>query len=115
VALTTSEDGSQLTMLVDGAIDSVLGAEMLKVATAALTTGKRRFLVNLQRAKQANSAGLQALVTTGALVTGNGGRLALVNPGPVLADILRATRLDRRFAVFESTEQAISGLRREGR
>jgi anti-anti-sigma factor len=111
--LTTTEDGTTLTMLVDGAIDSVLGTELQKSAAAALANGARRFLVNLQRAKQANSAGLEALVRTAVQVTGGGGRLALVNPGPVLSDILKATRLDRRFAVFESTEQAIRGLRRE--
>ncbi|MFY9341602.1 MAG: STAS domain-containing protein [Planctomycetota bacterium] len=111
--LATTEDGNLLTLLVDGAIDSLLGKDLHKAATGALATGKRRFLVNLQKAKQANSAGLQALVDTALQVTGGGGRLALVGPGPVLADILRATRLDQRFAVFESTEQAVSGLRRE--
>ena len=112
VPITTSEDGTLFTVTVDGAIDSGLGAELRRITDGALGAGKRRFLVNLQKAKQANSAGLEALVLTAKGVTERGGRLALVGPDPVLADILTATRLDRRFAVFESTEQAISGLRR---
>ncbi len=111
--LTSREDGNLLTLVVDGAIDSGLGGELHKAASEALHTGKRRFLVNLQKAKQANSAGLEALVRTATAVTGGGGRIALVGPDPVLADILKATRLDKRFAVFESTEQAIGRLRRE--
>jgi anti-anti-sigma factor len=78
-----------------------------------MAAGKRRVLVNLQKAKQANSAGLEALVRTAVAVTTGGGRFALVGPTPVLADVLEATRLDERFAVFDSTEQAIAGLRRE--
>ena len=84
---------------------------MQAAATAGLDDGKRRFLVNLQKAKQANSAGLEALVRAAAAVTQGGARIALVGPGPLLADVLKATRLDRRFAVYESTEQAITGLR----
>jgi anti-sigma B factor antagonist len=111
--LTTSEEGNVVTLRVDGAIDSHLGAEIRTAAGAALATGKLRFLVNLQRAKQANSHGLQALVATAREVGGGGGKLALVGSSPLLADILKATRLDRRFAVFDSTEQAIAVLRRE--
>lgn len=110
--VATTEDGSLITVSLDGALDSGLGGELRRVATEALQSGKRRFLINLQRAKQANSAGLEALVRAATEVTGKGGRLALVGPDPVLADILEATRLNQRFAVFASTEQAISGLRR---
>ena len=67
--------------------------------------------MNLQKAKQANSAGLEALVHVAQQVTGDGGRLALVGPPPLLLDVLKATRLERRFAVFDSTEQAIQNLR----
>ena len=111
--VSTTEDGSLLTLGLDGALDSGLGVDLHRLAAEALQTGKRRFLINLQKAKQANSAGLEALVRTATEITGKGGRLALVGPDPVLADILEATRLNRRFAVFESTEQAISGLRRD--
>lgn len=111
--LATNEEGGVVTLRVDGAIDSHLGAEMRAAATQALAAGKRRFLVNLQRAKQANSPGLEALVTTAREVGTGGGRLAVVGASPLLADILKATRLDRRLAVFDSTEHAIALLRRE--
>jgi len=113
VPLTTSADGPLLTVFVDGAIDSHLGASLQAAASTGLGEGRRRFLINLQKAKQANSAGLEGLVRTAIEVKGQGGRLALVGPTPLLADVLKATRLDRRFAVFESTEQAIQCLRRE--
>lgn len=111
--LVASVDGHLLTLFVDGAIDSGLGGELHAATTQAVADGTRRVLVNLQKAKQANSAGLEALVRTATTVTSGGGRFALVGPGPVLALVLKATRLDKRFAVFESTEQAIAGLRRE--
>ncbi|MBL8754927.1 MAG: STAS domain-containing protein [Planctomycetes bacterium] len=111
--LVAAEDGNLLTLFVDGAIDSGLGGELLATTSQAVAGGKRRVLVNLQKAKQANSAGLEALVRTATTVTAASGRFALVGPPPVLCDVLKATRLDKRFAVFESTEQAIAGLRRE--
>ena len=46
-------------------------------------------------------------------VTTAGGRFALVGPPPLLTDVLEATRLAQRFAVFDSTEQAIQNLRLE--
>jgi anti-sigma B factor antagonist len=111
--LATNDDGTLVILRVDGAIDSNLGAEMRTAAAQALAAGRKRFLVNLQRAKQANSTGLEALVSTARDVGAGGGKLALVGSSPLLADILKATRLDRRFAMFESTEQAIAVLRRE--
>jgi anti-sigma B factor antagonist len=111
--LTTIDEGNLMTLRVDGAIDSHLGAEIRAAAAQAVAAGKRRLLLNLQRAKQANSPGLEAMVATAREVAAGGGRLALVGSSPLLADILKATRLDRRFAVFDSTEQAIAVLRRE--
>jgi anti-anti-sigma factor len=113
MALTTSEDGNLLTMHVEGSLDSHLGAELRAAAAAGLAACKRHFLLNLQRAKQANSPGLEAMVDTARTVASGAGRFALVGPPTLLADILKATRLDTRFAVFASTEQAIAGLRRE--
>lgn len=111
--ITTQEDGQLVTVFVDGAIDSQIGTSLGGATQAALAKGLRRFLVNLQKAKQANSAGLEALVQVAQQVTGGGARFALVGPSPLLLDILKATRLDRRFAVFESTEQAVQNLRME--
>lgn len=108
--ITTSADGTMITLHVDGAIDSHLGSALQAAAQLALADGRRRFLVNLQKAKQANSAGLESLVRMAQQVTSTGGRFALVGPPPLLADVLEATRLSRRFAVFDSTEQAIQNL-----
>lgn len=111
--ITTQEEGPLVTVFVDGAIDSQTGAALGGATSTALGEGLRRVLVNLQKAKQANSVGLEALVKVAQQVTDGGGRFALVGPSPLLLDILKATRLDRRFAVFESTEQAIQNLRLE--
>lgn len=111
--ITTQEESQLLTVFLDGALDSQLGASLGGALQAATQKGIRRFLLNLQKAKQANSAGLEALVKVAHQVTAAAGRFALVGPPPLLLDILKATRLDRRFAVFESTEQAIQNLRME--
>lgn len=111
--VTATEDGTLVTLHVEGAIDSHLGLSLQEATEAALGNGARRFLVNLQKSKQANSVGLKALVSVAQHVNGNGARIALVGPPPHLLDILKATRLERRFAVFDSTEQAIKNLRLE--
>lgn len=111
--VTTQEDGRLATVFVDGALDSQTGSALDGATRAVMDKGHRRFLVNLQKTKQANSAGLESLVRVASQVTAVGGRLALVGPPPLLLDILKATRLERRFAVFESTEQAMQNLRME--
>lgn len=113
MAITRTEDGNLVTLLVDGTLESTLGATLRADAGRALAAGRRRFLVNLQKTKTANSAGLEALVHTARAVNAGGGRLALVGPNSLLADILKATRLDQRFAVFDSTEQALREMRAE--
>ncbi len=111
--VTATEDGTLVTLHVDGAIDSHFGTSLHAATEAALGNGVRRVLVNLQKAKQANSVGLQALVRVARQANGQGARIALVGPPPHLLDILKATRLERRFAVFDSTEQAMKSLRLE--
>lgn len=111
--LTATEDGTLVTLHVEGAIDSHFGTSLLAATQTALGNGVRRVLINLQKAKQANSVGLESLVRMAQQVNGHGARIALVGPPPHLLDILRATRLERRFAVFDSTEQAMKNLRLE--
>ena len=111
--VAATEDGTLVTLHVEGAIDSHLGATLQAAAAQALDNGVCRVLVNLQKAKQANSVGLKALVQVAQQVNGKGARIALVGPPPHLLDILKATRLEQRFAVFDSTEQAIKNLRLE--
>lgn len=111
--IVAAEDGTLVTLHVDGAIDSHVGGALQAAATTALANGARRVLVNLQKAKQANSAGLDALVQMARLVIDRNARIALVGPPPHLLDVLKATRLDRRFAVFDSTESALQNLRLE--
>lgn len=111
--VVATEDGTLVTLHVEGAIDSHSGAAMLVATGEALEHGARRVLVNLQKAKQANSVGLEALVQLAQRVNARSARIALVGPPPHLLDILKATRLERRFAVFDSTEQAMKNLRLE--
>ncbi|MBL9079449.1 MAG: STAS domain-containing protein [Planctomycetes bacterium] len=113
MAVVAAEDGTLVTLYVDGAIDSHAGGALQAIADAALAAGSTRVLVNLQKAKQPNSAGLQAMVQLARAVIGKGARIALVGPTPHLLDVLKATRLDRRFAVFDSTEMALKNLRLE--
>jgi len=113
VPVTAAEDGNLVTLHVEGAIDSHFGVGLQAAAEEALGNGARRFLVNLQKTKQANSVGLAALVRIAQHVNAQGARIALVGPPPHLLDILKATRLERRFAVFDSTEQAMKNLRLE--
>ena len=111
--LSTTVDGALVSLVVEGAIHSHLGNELKAAADVAVTNGQRRIIVSLQRAKQANSAGLEGLVRAAQALSEAGARLALVGPSALLADIFKATRLDRRLAIFDSTEQAIVSLQRE--
>ncbi len=105
-------DGSLMTLYPDGVVDSQQGDELGVAIDEAIEVGKDRFIINLQRVRSANSAGLECLVRSARAVNSAGHRIALVGACAAMSDILHATRLDLRFATFESTEQAMKSMRR---
>ena len=85
--------------------------EALKDRVAAqLRDGRRQFVLNLNQVSQMDTTGLTAVVTTYIAVQKQQGRIALVNPQKRVRELLRVTKLDTLFQVFDREDDAVESL-----
>ena len=112
--VATTEDGNLVTLIPDGPLDDATAAALRQVAEGALVAGKKRFLLNLQKVPHTRSSGLEAIVHLARKIADADARLGLVGTTPDVLAALRATRLDRRLAIFDSTVAALSSMRGDG-
>ena len=85
--------------------------QFLKERVAAqLREGRRQFIVDLHHVSQMDTSGLTTLVAAYIAVRKQQGRIALVSPSKRVRDLLRVTRLDTLFQMFDSEDDAIASL-----
>ncbi len=68
---------------------------------AQLRDGRRQFVLDLNQVSQMDTMGLTALVTAYIAVQKAQGSIALVNPQRRVRELLRVTKLDTLFQVFD--------------
>jgi len=87
--------------------------EALKTSVSAhLRDGRRQFVLDLNQVSQMDTMGLTALVTAYIAVQKAQGRIALVNPQRRVRELLRVTKLDTLFQVFDRDDAAVESLTR---
>ena len=87
---------------------------VLKERVAAqLREGRRQFIVDLHQVSQMDTSGLTTLVAAYIAVRTQQGRIVLVNPPGRVRELLRVTRLDTLFQLFDSEDDAIASLTQE--
>ena len=85
-------------------------AQTLQEALVALAVGETPVIVvDLGGVDFIGSSGLSALVVTHREARGHGGQVRLVNPKPVVREVLETTRLTEVFPIYSSVEEAIRG------
>ena len=88
--------------------------QFLKERVAAqLREGRRQFIVDLHHVSQMDTSGLTTLAAAYIAVRKQQGRIVLVNPSGRVRELLRVTRLDTLFQVFDSEDAAIMSLTQE--
>jgi anti-sigma B factor antagonist len=97
---------------VDGRLVLGEGDAALTSAVKALLKdqGAPKTIIDLSKTTYVDSAGIGALVTAYTSVTSAGGALALAGASPRIIDLLKITRLDSVFPIFDSVDAAIAGL-----
>jgi anti-sigma B factor antagonist len=80
---------------------------------AQLREGRRRFVLDLALVRQMDTSGLTMLVAAYIAVRKQEGRIAVVNPQKRIRELLRSTRLDTLFQVFDCEDDAIKSLMQE--
>jgi anti-sigma B factor antagonist len=85
--------------------------EALKDRVAAqLREARGQFVLDLHQVSQMDTTGLTAIVTAYVAVQKQQGRIALVNPQKRVRELLRVTRLDTLFQVFDRVDDAVESL-----
>jgi anti-anti-sigma factor len=77
---------------------------------AQLRDGRRQFVLVLNQVSQMDTTGLTALVTAYIAVQKQQGRIALVNPQKRVRELLRVTKLDTLFQMFDREDDAVESL-----
>jgi anti-sigma B factor antagonist len=85
-------------------------APAAKVFEEALSQGQPRLVFDLQRIPLIDSAGLELLLDMCDRCTERGGALHLAAPNALLQDILRATLVADRFAIFGDALSAVGSF-----
>lgn len=77
---------------------------------AALDSGARNLLINLESVSTVDSSGVGELVSSYTTVTNRGGKLKLVNLPSKVSDILQITQLITVFEVFDDEDEAVQSF-----
>lgn len=75
-----------------------------------IASGKRKIVLNVDKVRYVDSAGLGELLASHLSAQNHGGSLRLCNLGSKLRDVLKITRLLTVFNVYDSEAEAVSGF-----
>lgn len=113
MTVSSVDVGNVLVLVVGGALNHETAPELLPTIDEALDSSRTRFVIDLSQATEADSAGLEVLVSIASKVFRYGGRLGFFGATGNMAEILRVTRLEQRLATFPSREEALARIREE--
>jgi anti-anti-sigma factor len=106
------EDHETITVLtISGELTSDQADAFRRACLDRFEAGIRDVVLDLEYLAGIDSAGLELLLWLIDEVASRRGALKLVKPDPVIQEILRITRLDKRFDIDDSIEAAAKRLR----
>ena len=106
------EDHNEITVLtLSGELTSDQADSFRRACRERFSNGVRDILIDVQHLNHIDSIGLELLLWLKDEASTFGGQLRLINPDDMLSEVLRVTRLDRRFDTHETIEAAAKSLR----
>lgn len=87
------------------------GMVLIDAFNDRMEEGKENFVVALSGMKHMNSSGLGVLITLLTRTRNRGGDLVLVSPSDTILNLMRITKLDTVFKIYNSEDQAIAQLK----
>ncbi|HHS12938.1 MAG TPA: anti-sigma factor antagonist [bacterium] len=109
--IKTEESGSVVIITLEG--DMIGGPDAARLADqfrVLIDQGKKRIIVNMSQVSYINSTGLGILIGGLTTVRNKGGELKLLKLEKKLRELLRITKLDCVFEIFENEEEAIASF-----
>lgn len=107
--LISSRTEQNVTIFVlDGRVDSSGAIQMGDMLQSAVSEGQTRLVLDMAGVSYINSAGLRTLADILTQCRANDGDLLLASLSPKVERVFKIIGFDKFFAIFESTDTAIS-------
>lgn len=106
---TESIDGGITRVLLDGRLD-IQGAAAIDLRMNVLAGSSKFLLVDLSNVSFLGSMGLRSIVLPAQALQRRGGKMALLNPVPMVEEVLKASSIDQIIPIFHDLDSAVAAL-----
>ena len=101
--------GDTAKVVLNGKLD-IAGAEKISLPLATLAGGKSGVLLDMTEVTFLASIGIRHLVMASKALARRGGRLVLLNPNPLVTDVLTTSGVVELMAIVRSEAEAAAAL-----
>ena len=107
---TESMEGDVTRVILDGRLD-IQGAAAIDLKMNVLAGSSKFMLIDLTNVSFLGSMGLRSLVLPAQAVKRRGGKIALLNPVPMVEEVLKASNIGEIIPIFHDLDAAVTALR----
>jgi len=108
--IVTSEDrGATARVALTGRLD-IVGAEVIALPLATLAGAKQGLIVDMSGVSFIASIGIRHLVSAAKALSRRNGRLVLLNPSEMVAEVLTTSGLTNLLPIVRSDSEAVAAL-----
>ncbi|MFC2176049.1 STAS domain-containing protein [Bacteroidota bacterium] len=91
-------------------IEKSEASELLEKFEALVSSGSKKYLMNIEELDYVNSSGLNLLIGMFTMARNAGGELAIGGVSPKVKKLMVMTKLDSIFKIYNSEADAAEGL-----
>jgi anti-anti-sigma factor len=103
-------DGEVTRVILDGRMD-IQGAAAIDLKMNVLAGSSKFLLLDLTNVSFLGSMGLRSIVLPAQTVKRRGGKMALLNPSPMVEEVLKASNIDEIIPIYHNLDAAVAALR----
>ena len=107
--VTSQDQGATARVTLTGRLD-IVGAEVIALPLATLAGSKQGLILDMSGVSFVASIGLRHLVQTAKALSRRGGRLVLLNPSEMVAEVLTTSGLTDLLPIVRSDAEAAAAL-----
>lgn len=107
---TESMDGEVTRVILDGRLD-IQGSAAIDLKMNVLAGNSKFMLLDLTNVSFLGSMGLRSIVLPAQTVKRRGGKMALLNPSPMVEEVLKASNIDEIIPIYHDLDAAVAALR----
>lgn len=107
---TESMDGEVTRVILDGRLD-IQGSAAIDLKMNVVAGSSKFILLDLTNVSFLGSMGLRSIVLPAQAVRRRGGKMALLNPSPMVEEVLKASNIDEIIPIYHDLDAAVAALR----